>query len=403
MKEYRIDLRLFDDNIQTITTAGDALRSDYLPGLRVQINEKTSPTVAQIERTSKGISGKNAVWAMRHGRQGGVAFIAEDGSVPTPYARQTKQVTVETKNVVAHIQISEKAIRASQSDVAAFANLLTADLKDALTDAKEQYGRSFWGDGTGAITKVKAHTDEVLTMVSVVGIFEGMLLSTYDAAGVVHDAALRVMAVNRRTKAVTVDAETNTENDDLVYLAGSKDKELTGFHAVMDDAIDIYGLTGRSTTYPWTFPVEISVNGEITDEIIDQGCDDARDNAGAEIDLLAGANGVVRAYATLHSASRRQNDTVKLLGGWSGIAFNNGSKTIPLVKERYATSGELMGLVKSDWKVYQMADWDWMDRDGAILARVANKLAYGAILYKFAEVGCACPAGQVIWKSITEH
>lgn len=402
MKRNLIDLQLFADNMQTIALAGDALRSDYLPGLQVQINERTSPTVAQIDRTTKGISGKNAVFAMRFGRQGGVGFIAEDGVVPTPYARATQQVTIATKNIAANTQISEKAILASQSDIAAFANLLTSDLKDLQTDAKEQYGRAFWGNGTGLLTTLTTHTGGAFTVASVVGIFEGMALDTFTSVGVAHDTALRVTKVNRRTKVVTVTGESATENGDYIYVSGSKDIEFTGFHSVLDATVDIYGLTTRAN-YPWTFPQEITVTGELMDEIIDQGCDDARDAAGSEIDLLAGSNGVVRAYGALLAASRHQNDTLQLKGGWSGLAYNNGSKSIPLVKERYATAGELIGLQTSDWKVYQMADWDWMDRDGAILHRVNGKIGYGAILFKFAELGCSCPAGQVRWTGITEH
>ena len=393
MKRF-FDLQLFDT--ESISTAGDALRSYYLPGLRTQINERTSALVAQIDRTSEGVEGSDIKMAMRYGRQGGVGFIADTGSLPTPYARKTKQVTMTTKNCVAYILIYDKVIEASKSNVAAFANMLTQNLKDAQVDAKEQYGRNFFGDGTGKLTTVTTHTAEAITMGDVTGIYEGMALDSY-TSDTAHDEAMRVTKVVRSTKVVTVDAETDTENSDDIYVAGCKDHEMTGFAAVFNSATDIYGLT--RSDYPFLYPQELNVNGELEDAKVEEGFNLSEDVAGGIINLLAGSRGVRRAYASYLSASRHQNDTMDLKGGWKAISCNG----VPLVGEKYIASGVLYGFQTGDWKVYQMADWDWMDRDGAILKWIANTTSYGAVLRKYAELGCQCPAAQVRYYGITEH
>jgi len=35
-----------------------------------------------------------------------------------------------------------------------------------------------------------------------------------------------------------------------------------------------------------------------------------------------------------------------------------------------------------------MADYDWMQKDGAILSRISGYDAYEAVIYRYAELGC---------------
>lgn len=60
-----------------------------------------------------------------YGRHGGIGNRSDDGNLPTPRSRQTKQAKWETKNLFAQIQISDKTMRASRGD-GAFASLLEA-------------------------------------------------------------------------------------------------------------------------------------------------------------------------------------------------------------------------------------------------------------------------------------
>ena len=50
-----------------------------------------------------------------------------------------------------------------------------------------------------------------------------------------------------------------------------------------------------------------------------------------------------------------------------------------------------------------MKDWDWLDKDGSMFTRVANKPAWEATLVCYADLGCQRPAGQRMLYGITEH
>lgn len=380
-----------------ITAAGEALRSFYLDALRYQLNERSSPTVAQIEKNSEGVEGKDIVMALRYGRQGGVGNRADDGTLPTPFSRATKQAKWETRNVFAYVQITDKTIEASKTNRASFANLLTQELKDAENDARDSVNRQFFGTGTGLIGTIADVTDTVFTLDSVIGLAEGMAIDTYTGATANTDLGLRITKVDHVNKKITVAACVDTAAGDLVYINGNKGIELTGFGAIIATSGTLYGLD--RATYPWLCSQVEAVNGEISEVVIQKAIDLSELMAGGEVDHLMGSYGVLRAYGNLLTAQKRQNNTLELKGGWKGLDFNG----IPLVREKYMASGTLAGICKKDIKLYRMADWDWMDRDGSVLKWIANKAGYGAVLRMYADLGCQCPAAQTKLTGITER
>ena len=105
------------DNILALSAVAEALKEFYLPGLRYQLNDKASAFLAQIERDSQSVVGKEIVMALRYGRVGGIGNRADDGDLPTPNARKTKQAKWETKNLFARFQITDKTMKASRSNV----------------------------------------------------------------------------------------------------------------------------------------------------------------------------------------------------------------------------------------------------------------------------------------------
>lgn len=114
----------------TISSASEALKRFYLPGLIYQLNN-ANPVLAVMERDSTSVAGDKAYMALRYGRHGGIGNRADNGTLPTPNSRQTKQAVLDTKNLFARIQITDKTMRASRSSQGAFVDLLEADLADA--------------------------------------------------------------------------------------------------------------------------------------------------------------------------------------------------------------------------------------------------------------------------------
>lgn len=108
-----------------MNAASEALKVNYLPALRYQLNT-ANPILSVVERNSEAVVGSEIRMALRYGRNGGVGNRAEDGILPTPNSRKTKQASFGTKNLFARIQISDKTMKASRNRDGAFVSLLEA-------------------------------------------------------------------------------------------------------------------------------------------------------------------------------------------------------------------------------------------------------------------------------------
>ena len=78
--------------MSTISAVQEALKEFYIHGLRYQLNDKASAFLAQIEKNTDNVVGKEVVLAMRYGRVGGIGNRADDGTLPTPQ-RQKNQAS----------------------------------------------------------------------------------------------------------------------------------------------------------------------------------------------------------------------------------------------------------------------------------------------------------------------
>lgn len=104
-------------------------------------------------------------------------------------------------------------------------------------------------------------------------------------------------------------------------------------------------------------------------------------------DAILTTRAIKREYLELVSTDRRyvqSNETLTLDGGFKALEFNG----VPLLAENDAIDGEMYFVTMKDLQLYRMSDYDWMDRDGAILSRISGYDAYEAVLYRYAELGC---------------
>ena len=396
-----------------MTKVQEALKSFYLDGLRYQLNDKASAFLAQVEKTSENVVGKDIVMALRYGRTGGIGNRADDGLLPTPNARKTKQAKWETKNFFARFRITDKTIEASKSNVGAFANMLETEISDCETDAKLDLSRQVLGDGSGKLATITAEefvaasggypAHFLLTLDTVMYLAEGMLVDIYVAAGTIAGSTtveLEVILVDDQTNQAHVAIAADVAEviaTSYLTIAGNKSMELTGAAAIYATSGELYGLD--KAVYPWLKPQVKDLSGEISENAIQEAIDLAETRTGSTINYMQCSLGVRRAYIDLLSATKQTVNTLDLKGGFKALSYNG----IALVADKYIHQGELQLMDLSDWAMYQMSDFNWMDRDGSIMSRVANRPAWESTLVKYCDLGCQRPRGQALIKNITEH
>ena len=384
----------------TMTAIQEALKNFYLPSMVTQINEKTDPFMAAMSKGSESVSGSKIIMALRYGRNGGVGNRADDGDLPTPSSRKTKQAKWETKNLFARIMLTDKTMKASANSRGAFVDILEAELEDAMMDAKENFARQLYGDGSGVITACKANTAVNTVLVdSTIALAEGMLIDIVTSStGVVLAAAREITQVDHIAGSITISgAAVTTATTHGVTVAGSYGLEMTGLAKILTPDTTIYEIDRSSNK--WMNPNVFAAAGALSENTIQKGIDAAEIAAGSEIDFMIGSHGVRRAYIYLFNTQKRVVNTIDLKGGWKALDYNG----VGLTASKYMPAGALYQLASKDFKMYQMSEFDWLDKDGAVLSRVANKAAYEATLYKYADIGCSRIKGQTKITGITEY
>lgn len=401
--------------VSTVTTVAEALKEFYLPGLRYQLNDRASAFLAQLEKNEESVVGKEIVMAMRYGRVGGIGNRADDGTLPTPNARKTKQAKWETKNLFSRFQITDKTVRASKSNIGAFANMLEMEIADCENDAKLDLSRQVLGDATGLLANVTGASSYVagppaylsMTVDSTMYLAEGMLVDITvnggnSGVGISGATAREILFVDDANLTIHVSVASDihsgiASSNEEIYLAGNYGLELTGRAAVLGASNTLYGLA--KGTYPWLVPQLKTVSGEISENVLQEMIDRCETRTGSKINYIECALGVRRAYIDYLSANKSTVNTLDLKGGWTALSYNG----IPVVGDKYVPAGILDMCDLNDWAMYQMSDYEWLDADGAMLNRVADKAAWEATLVKYADLGCQRPRGQARLSAITEH
>ncbi|MCI8420883.1 MAG: phage major capsid protein [Clostridia bacterium] len=384
----------------TLETAEKALKSVYLNVVADQLNVGVNPLLAKIEQTTSDVWGKEIIKLVPYGINGGIGAGTETGELPTPASNNYDRFKLELKNLYGTIELSDKAIRASQSNTGAFVNLLNAEMEGLLKASKFNLGRMLYGDGSGSLATCKSNSGSVINLDSVRNVMEGMVVDVYSkTSGTVYSdlKGVRIVSVDRVNNAVTVSANvaTSVENGDIVTVQGSRENELTGLGAIFSDR-DLYGLSreGRS----WLKPKQYENVGSINTAKIQSAIDYIDEVAGSQIDFIVCSYDVRRAYLDYLALTRTNVDYMNLDGGFKALSYNG----IPLIADRFVESGTMYLLNSSDFKLHQLCDWRWLEGDnGKVIKQKAGSATYGATLVKYADMICDKPIGQAKLSGIT--
>ena len=386
----------------TMTSADSALKNYYLGVVAQQLNAEINPLLAKIRQSSADVWGKEVRRLAQYGVNGGVGAGTEEGALPAASGNGYAQFVTTLKNLYGTVEISDKAVRASENSAGAFVDLLTAEMEGLVRSSAFNFGRMLFGDGTGVLCKVASVSGNAITADSVQNIVEGMTVDILTEAGAAIDgaSARRITQVDREDKTFTVDGGTlgtSVKAGCLVCVQGSYNLELTGLGAIFKDTGTLYGLD-RSTR-PWLVPYIKTQVGAIGENVLQKTIDALEERAGSRVDFIVCSWGVKRALQNALSASRSQTDMAVLAGGYKAMTYNG----IPVVADRFCPSGTMYLLNTADFCLHQLCDWKWLESDdGRVLRQVPGKPLYTATLVKYADLICARPCGQAMLSGITE-
>lgn len=404
-----------------LSNMSSVLKTRYLGQIREQLNN-AKVLMAKIGRQDQMVSGKNFTVPLHTTRNTSAGTGLGDGdTLPTAGQQGYTTTVVPNKYLYGRLEVTGPTIAASRDNVGAFVEALNSEVEGLQRDFERVFNRQLNGDGSGALAYWTAADNTSGTDVDdslgnpfhhlyPTGTYD-IVDATDDSAFVGEDIVITVGASGSTGVAITwTGTVTGSADGDYAIIANTKGKEMMGIAGIIDNG-DVKASTGSTSlqelavasntfwkaqafgSYSSMVPIAFEDIQEMIDTIAT-----ASDYSEDDIDFLFSNYGVRRAYYKLCIAERRAVNTMELDGGFSAVEFNG----LPWVVDSQAKRNTIFAVVTDTMKIFRTSDFDWMEKDGSYLNRVANKDAYEATLFHYGNLACLSRNGNGILKGVLE-
>jgi hypothetical protein len=387
---------------QTTANADAILKNDYIGPVREVLNYKSilmfnadtmdegseiPASTGQIEfrglaRESEQLefAGRQYIIPAHTSRNEGGGAIDEGGVIPVAGQQGWTDMQDSLRHILWSIELTRFAIRLSDRNAGAFLKLLEAETKGAVRDMRKDVNREAYGNQTGALAAVTADGANTVTVDSVQYLRINQRIDLVDST---NDAVLAtnrtISAINDTTKVVTYSgADVAATTNHRLVRTGAWKKEINGLSNLVNNTGTIHGVDSSLAANKWHRSQVQDLAGAAFSEDAGQQMVDNIDIFGnEEIDFMISTHGIVRRYSNQLKALKRFNDreSVTLRGGFKALLFNEQ----PFLKDPDCPKGTIWFL-NTDGLMWAWlpngklpGDWDWVDDDGAILTRKADR------------------------------
>lgn len=412
------------------TTAEEVLQEDYQDDVRDFLNQNVF-ILSQTDVNTTRVTGRRALHAVHTSRSPGVGSVGENANLPAAGSQKYKNLQIPIRYSYGRIELSGPIISAMGDDAAAFVDGIDSEMEGIKNDMQRDRSRQSWGDANGVIAQCGV-TSNSTTVVLAPTTTEAEIDQLFNDGGMVADVGTvgtpDTVAADREVEAVDYDALTaeisgasiTTTASHFFFRAnaggasdgsgmpGDGQIEITGLGAIVSDDTDLHGLA-YATNPTWQSVVDTAGSDRpISEQLINKLIHAVERKSGKQINLLVGSDGVSRSIANRLEAMRRNIDNVDLKAGYEGVSWTTpaegmGKRTkVALVWDRDVKNGRLYGISLKGLIRYQMQDYEWMQRDGAIFDRVTGKDAWEATLTIYDELAAVARNCHFVAKNLTE-
>ena len=381
-----------------LAAASNVMKDMYLPRLRMQLNDKLSPMFSQLEQSSQNVEGNQVVGSAHTGRNPSSGSRAEFADLPTIGRQGYEKFITDLAYHYGRAGFTGQVIRRARTDIGAFVNATSQELDRLVTDLKQMLNRQIFNDKEGFVIQASGnHTANVIpvagaTREQYISLVIGMELDIGPAGDPKSIAdGVVLTAVNRTAETITVTGTLGTivaghyiRITDSYNDTANRTLESHGLEEIINSGDSLFNIDGTAVPVWNSF---VDDNGGTlrppTEQRFEKAMDEVSIESGKYVDLAVAPHNVVRNYAASLQGQKRYIDNVELKGGFSALPISTGDQTVGLVSDRFCTGGTSF-LICTDHLVWNKAsDWEWMDEDGAVLSRIANKDAYEATMFSY--------------------
>lgn len=400
----------------TSTQVDAILRDDYREYWE-QLNNACW-LLAQIETKRDTVEGRIARHAIHTGRSGGYGARREGVAIPAADRQRHATVPVPVRWQTARIQLTVQLMKMATGNPGAFVNALENEMGGIKNDAMRDINRQLFGTSNGVIATcgtTSSSTTVQLATTTTAAQMRQLHVNRYVDIGTVASSQTvasnrQITAIDTTNKTITISgaAVSTTSGTHFIFnynSGGASDNtgaqddgqsELTGLQTILSNSATLHTLS--TSTYPvWKANIysNSGTNRPLSDTLVDYALLDIASQSGVSPNMMVSNIGVFVQGKGVLSAYNRNIDTVEMKGGFSGIRWTTpgiaGSGTAELAwTTDFDAPANRLDILNSDKLVcHQISEgWEWMQEDGAILSRVADQLAYEAVLFTSLELAC---------------
>lgn len=389
---------------QTIKTFEKALKENYLPVWKNQLNTEPSALLSKIKK--KTLKSEKITASAPVGLSGGFGFGAEGQATPAAGNVQFQRFNTSPKDMYVNICISAKAVRLTGSG-GAMANALDTEVKAAYETAKWNTGRSLFGNGTGVLTTIKALAvaGNTVEVDDVAYLKEGLIVDVY--SGAVEDALAnvdeavpvatrRIVSVDRAGKKVTLSGDKATFDAGFITVQNSFAREITGLGAIFDNTIThIYGVEKEKN--PYLYPTVYDCHEDISDGVITKALRTAKNDKNSNVDMILCGDDAYDHYVEYLRVNniRVEDMSHTIQGGFKAIKFIFGNREVDIVNDSFVPSTEMWG-VDTSCLEFHAQEWNFAElQGGGIFNLMEGQSIYRALLANYGDLICTNPGGCI--------
>lgn len=388
-----------------LSAAGNVLKTRYLGPIREQLNNKTI-LLNKIGRKDMMISGKNFTIPLHTSRNASAGVgRADGGTLPTAGNQGYETAVYPNKYLYGRIEITGPTIRAARDNAGAFVEAIKSEVNGLTRDFSRAVNRQLHGDGTDALAywtsaddtsgeDVDDNQGNAFVHLPASGTLTCDLIDATDHATVLGDSIVVTLGAKAATNyAITWTGTVSGSADgDYLVLEDSLGYQMNGLAAIIDDTNPLLlsgGLGGLAVASKTFWKAQMFENSgskrDLTLVRMQEPLSAIATNSDfdeSDVKFMLSNYNIRDKYVSLLVADKRFVNTMTLDGGFKAVDFNG----LPLVPDPQCQRSTIWYVVPESLVILRTSDFDWAEKDGAVLSRVANKDAYEAYMFHYGDL-----------------